>query len=113
MSVGLVALELSFLSKAFERKLKANYLLDEVRKRWDKFLGKARPSGGTVLLLCVIAYLILSRSGPFLTKVGESTVEKLHLDAALVHIIDPVELQSLKEAFRGFTRVPGPISSRR
>ena len=119
MPVGLVAFELSSTFWAFTRRLKtkinseASLLGNSVRKQWDRFLKKARPSSVTVLLLIVAVYLVLSRSGPFLTRVGESTAEKLYLNSPLVDILDPEGLQSLKEVFRGLTKVPGPISSRR
>ena len=115
MLVGLVAFELNS-SSAKKAKAKvisgADSLGEVVRKNWDQFL-KARPSNVKFLLIAVAVYLVVSRSGPLLIKVGENAVEKFHLNVPLEEILKPEGLQSLKEGFRGFTRVPGPISSRR
>jgi len=119
MLVSLVAFGLSSSSKTFAAKVgakvtsDADSLWDSVRKNWNQFLKKARPSSVRLLLIAVAVYLVLGRSGPLLTKVGENTVEKFHLNAPLEGILKREHLQTLKEGFRGFTRVPGPISARR
>lgn len=121
MPVGLVAFELSATSWAYARRLRAKVYSEadlvgkSVRKHLSSLLTKTRPNSVTLLLLGITIYLILSRSGPVLTKVGESVFETFDLNTRLVQNLDPVGLQSLKGVyiiFRGVTRVPGPFAHR-
>lgn len=121
MPVGIVAYELSASSSAYVRRLRAKVYSEgslvrkSLRKHLTKFLTQARPCNVTVLLLGIAFYLVLSRCGPVLAKVGESIFETFDLNGILVQNLDPVGLQSLKgvyTVFRGVTRVPGPFAHR-
>lgn len=123
MPVGLVAFEVGALSLKSVRKVRTrtstelNALGKSLEKQLQIFLTRTRPNHVTALLVLVALYLILSRCGPVLTRVGESAYESLDLNKKLVLDLglDPVDLQSLKgvyQAFRGLTRVPGPFAKR-
>lgn len=123
MPVGLVAFEIGALSLESVRRLRARAYTElttsgkSLRKHLQRVLTRARPNHVTALLVSIAVYLILSRCGPVLTRVGESTYESLDGNRRLVFDlgVDPVNLQSLKgvyQAFRGLTRVPGPLAKR-
>ena len=121
MPVGLVAFEISSSSLQAIKRLRtkvyaeANAAGKSLKKHLAQALSRARPNKVTVLLLTIALYLILSRCGPVLTRVGESTFETFDLNKRLLRGLDPVGLQSLKgvySVFRGLTRVPGPFSHR-
>ena len=120
MPVGLVAFEVGALSldsvKKFRRK--AHTQLEtfgrSFRKHLNRLLTRARPNNVTILLFSIVAYLVLSRCGPVVSRVGESTVATFDLKRKLQDL-DPVGLQVLKgvyKAFRGVTRVPDPFARR-
>ena len=121
MPVGLVAFEISSLSLESARRFRArasteiNAAGKSLRKQINKVLTRARPSNVTLLLFLAALYLILSRCGPVVSRVGESTFHTLDLHTKLLRDLDPVGLQSLKgvyKIFRGLTRVPGPFARR-
>lgn len=120
MPVGLVAFEIGALSLGSVRRLRTrtytevNAVGKSLRKHLQHILTRARPNHVTALLFSIALYLILSRCGPVLTRVGESTFKTLDLNENLLRL-DPVDLQSLKgvyRLFRGLTRVPGPFARR-
>ena len=122
MSVGLFAFDLGALSvKKLRSKSPSSELSSAVgkslRKNFNHLLTRARPSNNnvTVLLFFVALYLVLSRCGPVLSRVGERTFTTLDLKAKLLEDFDPVGLQALRgvyRIFRGATRVPGPLARR-
>lgn len=123
MPVGLVVFEIGALSLESARRLRTrtntevNALGKSLRKHLQRVLTRARPNHVTALLVSIALYLILSRCGPVLTRVGESTYESFDLNKSLVLDLGlgPVGLQSLKgvyKVFRGITRVPGPFARR-
>ena len=122
MPVGLVVFEISSASWTYARRLPAKLCSEfqllgtYVRKHFlPKLIRKTRPCNVTVLLICITLYLILSRGGPILSKVGETTFETFDLHGVFLQNLNPVGLQSLKgiyKVFRGVTRVPGPFTHR-
>ena len=64
----------------------------------------------TLLLYVVSFYLVLSRLGPVVSRVGEKAASTLELESFLEAGFDREGLQSFKEVYRRFrevTRVPG------
>jgi hypothetical protein len=121
MPVGLVAFEVGSLSlesvKRFRTKAysEINAVGNSVRNHLDDVSRKLRPNNVTLLLFIIAVYLVLSRCGPVLSRVGESTFQSLDLNKKLLQDFDPVNLQALKgvyQIFRGVTRVPGPFAHR-
>lgn len=121
MPVGLVAFEISSLSLESARRFRAKASTEisaagkYLRKQIQQVLTRARPTNVTVLLFLVALYLVLSRCGPVVSRVGESTFQTFDLHTKLRRDLDPVGLQSLKgvyKLFRGLTRVPGPFARR-
>lgn len=121
MPVGLVAFEVGTLSLESVKRFRAKAyselttLGNTLRKHFNEILTRARPNNVTVLLFSVAVYLVLSRCGPVLSRVGESTFQTLDLKEKLLQDLDPVDLQALEgvySAFRGVTRVPGPFAHR-
>lgn len=116
MPVGLVAFEIG--AHTLERLrtrtyTEVNALGKSLQKSLDRILTKARPNNVTILLFSIALYLVLSRCGPVLSRVGESTFETFDLNRRLLRDLDPIGLQSLKgvyKIFRGVTRVPGPLA---
>lgn len=111
MPVGLVAFEI--LSSLRLQSKNSGYLL---RKHFN-FLSRIRPKLGTVLLTIVTVYLVCSRLGPVLTRVGESANETFELEKTLRRGLELERegLQLFREAcrrFRDATRVPGPLARR-
>lgn len=121
MPVGLVAFEVGALSlesvKRFRTRAysEVNSVGNSLRKHLNDILTRARPNNVTVLLVSVALYLVLSRCGPVLSRVGESTFQTFDLKTKLLQDFDPVGLKALKgvyKIFRGVTRVPGPFARR-
>lgn len=119
--MGLVAFEIGALSfesvKRFRAKAysEVNSVGKSLRKHLSQILTRARPNNVTVLLFLITLYLVLSRCGPVLSRVGESTFQTFDLNTRLLQEFDPVGLQALKgvyKIFRGVTRVPGPLARR-
>ena len=111
MPVGLVAFEI--LSSARLQSKNSGYLL----RKHLKIISRIRPKLGTVLLTVVTVYLICSRLGPVLTRVGESAYETFELEKTLRHGLELERegLQIFREAcrrFRDAIRVPGPLARR-
>lgn len=120
MPVGLVAFEVGALSldsvKKFRRKAHTELGIfgRSFRKHVNRILTRARPNNVTILLFSIAVYLVLSRCGPVVSRVGESTVVTFDLERKLQNL-DPAGLRVLKgvyRAFRGATRVPGPLARR-
>lgn len=121
MPVGLVAFEVGARSLDLYARRTYTELTSvgkSLRKRLNQILirlTRAGPNRVTALLVSIALYLILSRCGPVLTRVGESTFVAFDLNKRLLLSLDPVGLQSLKgiyRIFRGVTRVPGPFARR-
>ena len=111
MPAGLVAFEI--LKSVGQQSKNTNILL----KKHLKILTRAptRPKLGTVLLSVVTAYLVCSRLGPVLTRVGESAYKTFELEQTLRQGLERNGLQAIREAywrFRDATRVPGPLARR-
>ena len=109
MPVGLVAFEI-FKSIGQQSK-NTNVLL----RKHLKILTRSRPKLGTVLLSVVTVYLVCSRLGPVLTRVGESAYKTFELEQTLQQGLERNGLQAIREAywrFRDATRVPGPLARR-
>lgn len=73
-------------------------------------LPSPRVSTVTLLLYVVSFYLVLSRLGPVVSRVGEKAAHTLELESFLEAGFDKEGLESFKEVyrrFREFTRVPG------
>lgn len=108
MPIGLVAFEI--LSSIGHQSKNTSVLL----RKHLKILTRSRPKLGTVLLSVVTVYLVCSRLGPVLTRVGESAYETFELEQTLQGL-EREELQAIREAywrFRDVTRVPGPLARR-
>ena len=121
MPVGLVVFEICASYKGYLRKLRAKiyseaHLLGKYLKLDRSILRqKTRPSTVTLLLLGIAFYLVFSRCGPVLAKIGETTFDAFDLNRRLLQNLNPVDLRSLKgvyKVFRGVTRVPGPFTHR-
>ena len=111
MPVGLVAFEI--LSSVRLQSKNSGYLL----RKHLKILSRIRPKLGTVLLTVVTVYLVCSRLGPVITRVGESAYETLEVENTLRHGLELEKegLQIFREAcrrFRDAIRVPGPLARR-
>ena len=109
MPVGLVVLEVgSFSLQSLRRLRTANYSF-AVRNYFIEILTRARPNNVAGVLLYIIAfYLILSRCGPVLTRVGESAFETSDLNKGL----ERTALHCVYKAFRSLTGVPRPFAHR-
>ena len=111
MPLGFVSVEL--LSYLGLQSKNSGYLL----RKHLKILSRIRPKLGTVLLMTITVYLVCSRLGPVLTRVGESACETFELEEALRKGLE-LEREGLlifREAYRRFrdaTRVPGPLARR-
>lgn len=121
MPVGLVVFEISAPSWRYVRRLRAKIYSEahlfgkRLRQCLSELRSKARPNTITLLLLSIAFYLVLSRCGPVLTKIGETTFDTFDLNRRLLQNLNPVDLRSLKgvyKIFRGVTRVPGPFAHR-
>ncbi len=117
MPVGLIAFEIGSESLVTARVLKEKLYTEGrvAREKISRILSRSRPNTITLLLLSIAVYLILSRCGPVVTRVGESTFRTLDLQHTLLKELDPVGIRSLSgiyKVFRGVTRVPGPFSRR-
>lgn len=121
MLVGLFAFDLGALSVKKLKSKSPSFELSSVvgkslRKNFNHLLTRARPNNNvTVLLFFIALYLVLSRCGPVLSRVGERTFTTLDLKTKLLEDFDPVGLQALRgvyRIFRGATRVPGPLARR-
>lgn len=109
MPIGLVAFEL--LSSLGHSSKNTSVLL----RKHLKILTRIRPKLGTVLLSIVTVYLVCSRLGPVLTRVGESAYETFELEQTLRRGFESEGLQVVREAYkrlRDATRVPGPLARR-
>lgn len=109
MPIGLVAFE---LFSSFGHQSKNTSVL--LRKHF-KISTRIRPNLGTVLLSVVTVYLVCSRLGPVLTRVGESAYETFELEHTLQQGLEREGLQAVREAYKRFrdaTRVPGPLARR-
>ena len=111
MPVGLVAFELFFKSRssAARRRLVRFGLI--LRKNLSKF-SRARPNVGTVLLTIVSIYLVCSRLGPVLSRVGESAVVVFELENKFLNLEGVERFKNAYKVFRYATRVPGPFFKR-
>ncbi len=70
---------------------------------------------GTVLLYAIAFYIVFSRLGPVVSRVGESAVESFDLGSALPAEWAEEDLRIFREVYRVFrylTRVPGPLRRR-
>lgn len=84
-----------------------------LRKHLDVVLTRVRPSLSSVLLFSIALYLVLSRCGPVLSRVGEATYQAFDLKNRLLHDCEDFDiqvLQGLYKIFKGVTRVPGPFA---
>lgn len=113
MPVGLVVFEI--LSSVRLQSKNSGYLLRKHLKILSRI--RVRPKLGTILLTVVTVYLVCSRLGPVLTRVGESANETFELEKTLRHGLELERegLQLIREAcrrFRDATRVPGPLARR-
>lgn len=109
MPVGLVAFEI-FSAVRLQSKNTSVLLRKHI-----KILSRIRPKLGTVLLSIVAVYLVCSRLGPVLTRVGESAYESFELEQTFQQGLEREGLQLVREAYRRFrdaTRVPGPLARR-
>ena len=108
MPIGLVAFEI--LSSFGHQSKNTSVLLKKHLKST-----RIRPNLGTVLLSIVTVYLVCSRLGPVLTRVGESAYETFELEHTLQQGLEREGLQVVREAYkrlRDATRVPGPLARR-
>ena len=98
------------------------YASNSLREKWRKartFLrkqvGEFTPRPHT-LLLCVLSfYIVCSRLGPVVTRVGESAFETFELRQRLEAEFDKEGLETIRDAYRRFRdliRVPGPFVRR-
>lgn len=105
MLVGLVVIFEAVRTKSFtELKFVEKFL----KEKLSNLFTRANRTHPLLFLYLVIVYLLLSRCGPVLTRIGEATFD-------LNQKLDPVGVQSLQNVyvkFRGVTRVPGPFSRR-
>ena len=110
MPVGLVAFEI--LSSVRLQSKNSSYLL----RKQLKILTRIRPKLGSILLTIITVYLVCSRLGPVLTRVGESAYETFELEETLQQQgLEREGFQIFREAYRRFrdaTRVPGPLARR-
>ena len=109
MPIGLVAFEI--LSSLGHQSKNTSVLL----RKHLKIVTRIRPKLGTVLLTVVTVYLVCSRLGPVLTRVGESAYETFELEQTLQQGLAREGLQTAREAYKRFrdaTRVPGPLARR-
>ena len=108
-----------FSLECFRHKIKG--LKDFVEKQLA-FLARplqlpsARVSAVTLLLLYVASfYLVLSRLGPVVSRIGEKAADTLEREPFLEAGLDREDLQSFREVCRRFgelTRVPGSFAKR-
>ena len=93
-----------------------------VREKWRKaktFLRKRvrefSPKPHTLLLYVLSFYIVCSRLGPVVTRVGESAFEVFALRQRLEAEFDKEGLETIRDAYRRFRdliRIPGPFARR-
>lgn len=110
MPLGLIPFEIVSDSQASwtaSKKSSSHETYYVIRKHL-KLLSRARPNITTVLLGVIIVYLVCSRLGPVLARVGESNIVQQEFQ-----LFNEFEgLEEVCRVFRDATRVPGLFARR-